>query len=321
LIGIVYLEYKGEFLLEWLEIAVRVSADKVETASDILIEMGTGGVVIEDPALILKYAREAHPDEWAVPEAADSGRPLVKGYLPCGEGLPDRVEALTKILKQRGLEPGFEVYTRIVAEEDWANAWKEYYRTTRVGQRLVIKPSWLEYQQLAGDLVIEMDPGMAFGCGTHATTALCLRLLEKNIRPGMTVYDIGTGSGILAAAAAKLGAGRVLAVDIDSVACKAAQENAARNKVSDLVSVRQGSLAEHLDSGADLVVANIIADVIADFAPDAAAVLSPGGIFIASGIIRDRLDMVIDAVEAAGFSVCEALEEGLWVALVLQKRS
>jgi ribosomal protein L11 methyltransferase len=207
-----------------------------------------------------------------------------------------------------------------VAEEDWANAWKEYYRTTRVGQWLVIKPSWLDYQQLAGDLVIEMDPGMAFGCGTHATTALCLKLLEKHIRPGMTIYDIGTGSGILAAAAAKLGAGRVLALDIDPVACRAAQENAARNKVNDLVSVRQGSLAEHSDSGADLVVANIIADVIADLAPDAAAVLSPGGIFIASGIIRDRLDMVIEAVEAAGFAVCEVVEEGLWVALVLQKR-
>lgn len=307
--------------MEWLEIAVRVSAEEVETASDILIEMGTGGVVIEDPALILQYANESHPDEWAVPEAALSGRPLVKCYLPYAEEMPDRVEELNKILIQRGIEPGFEIYTRVVAEEDWANAWKEYYRTTRIGQRLVIKPSWLEYQQLAGDLVIEMDPGMAFGCGTHATTALCLKLLEKYIRPGMTIYDIGTGSGILAAAAAKLGAGRVLAVDIDPVACKAAQENAARNKVSDLVSVRQGSLAEHLDSGADLVVANIIADVIADFAPDAAAVLSPGGIFIASGIIRDRLDMVVDAVEAAGFAVCEVLEEGLWVALVLQKRS
>lgn len=307
--------------MEWLEIAVRVSAEEVETVSDILIEMGTGGVVIEDPALILQYARESHPDEWAVPEAAMKGRPLVKGYLPCEEGLSDRVEELDKILKQRGFEQGFEIYTRVVAEEDWANAWKEYYRTTRVGQRLVIKPSWLEFKQLAGDLVIEMDPGMAFGCGTHATTVLCLKLLEKYIRPGMTIYDIGTGSGILAAAAAKLGAGRVLAVDIDPVACKAAQENAARNKVSDLVSVRQGSLAEHLDSGADLVVANIIADVIADFAPDAAAVLSPGGIFIASGIIRDKLDMVIEAVEAAGFAVFETLEEGLWVALVLQKRS
>ncbi len=306
--------------MEWLEIALRVSAGEVETASDILIEMGTGGVVIEDPALILQYASESHPDEWAVPEAADSGRPLVKGYLLCA-GLPDRVAELRKILIQRGIEPGFEISTRVVAEEDWANAWKEYYRTTRVGQQLVIKPSWLDYQQHADDLVIEMDPGMAFGCGTHATTALCLKLLEKYIRPGMTIYDIGTGSGILAAAAAKLGAGRVLAVDIDPIACKAAQENAARNKVSDRVSVRQGSLAEHLDGGADLVVANIIADVIADLAPDAAAVLSPGGIFIASGIIRDRLEMVVAAAEAAGFAVCEMLEEGLWVALVLQKHS
>jgi ribosomal protein L11 methyltransferase len=307
--------------LDWLEIAVQVSAEEVETVSDILIEMGTGGVVIEDPALILQYARESHPDEWAVPEAAVSGRPLVKGYLPCAEGLFNRVEELKKTLNQLDLDPKPEINTRVVAEEDWANAWKEYYKTIRIGQRLVIKPSWLEHQPLAGDLVIEMDPGMAFGCGTHATTALCLSLLEKYIRPGMTVYDIGTGSGILAAAAARLGAARVLAADIDPVACKAARENAARNNVSALVSVKQCSLAELPDQGADLVVANIIADVIAAIAPDAAAALLPGGIFIASGIIRDRLEMVRGAVESAGFSVCEQLEEGLWVALVMQKRS
>lgn len=306
--------------MEWLEITVRIPAEGVEPVSDIFIELGTGGVVIEDPALILQYRRDTHPDEWAVPgQAAENSLNLVKGYLPVQDDLPRRVEEIKSMISQMDLEPRPEILTHVVAEEDWAVAWKKFYKTSRVGRRLVIKPSWEDYQPRAGDLVIEMDPGMAFGCGTHATTSLCLQLLEKYMRPGISVYDIGTGSGILAVAAARLGAGRVLAVDIDPVACKTAAENATRNNVSETVSVRQGNLAELLEGGADIVVANIIADVIAGFAPQAAATLRPGGTFIASGIIRDKAEMVRSALAAAGLSVCEALEDGLWVALVSQK--
>lgn len=306
--------------MEWLEITVRTPAEGVEPVSDIFIELGTGGVVIEDPALILQYRRDTHPDEWAVPgQAAESSLNLVKGYLPVQDDLPRRVEEIKSLVSQLDLEPRPEILTHVVADEDWAVAWKKFYKTSRVGRRLVIKPSWEEYQPLAGDLIIEMDPGMAFGCGTHATTSLCLKLLEKYIKPGVSVYDIGTGSGILAVAAAMLGAGRVLAVDIDPVACRTAAENAARNNAGETVSVRQGNLAELLESGADIVVANIIADVIAGFAPQASATLKPGGIFIASGIIRDKAHMVRAALAAAGLSVCETLEDGLWVALVSQK--
>ncbi len=306
--------------MEWLEITVRIPAEGVEPVSDIFIELGTGGVVIEDPALILQYRRDTHPDEWAVPgQAVENSLNLVKGYLPVQDDLPRRVEEIKSLVSQLDLEPRPEILTHVVAEEDWAVAWKKFYKTSRVGRRLVIKPSWEDYQPRAGDLVIEMDPGMAFGCGTHATTSLCLQLLEKYMRPGISVYDIGTGSGILAVAAARLGAGRVLAVDIDPVACKTAAENATRNNVSETVSVRQGNLAELLEGGADIVVANIIADVIAGFAPQAAATLRPGGTFIASGIIRDKAEMVRSALAAAGLSVCEALEDGLWVALVSQK--
>jgi ribosomal protein L11 methyltransferase len=160
---------------------------------------------------------------------------------------------------------------------------------------------------------------MAFGCGTHPTTALCLKLLEKYVRPDVTVYDVGTGSGILALAAALLGAGRVLAADIDPVACRTAAENVERNNAGGIVSVTQGSLAELTEDGADLVVANIIADVIAGFAPGAAAALKPGGVFIASGIIREKAEMVHSALEAAGLTICEAPEDGLWIALAAKK--
>lgn len=305
--------------MEWLEITVRTPADGVEPVSEMFIELGTGGVVIDDPALILQYERETHPDEWAVSgQAKENGLSLVKAYLPLEEGLTGRLEEIKRLVSQLDLALIPEITTRVVVEEDWAEAWKKHYKTVRVG-RLVIKPSWEEYQPLEGDLVIEMDPGMAFGCGTHATTALCLMLLEKYVRPGITVYDIGTGSGILAVAAARLGAGRVRAVDIDPVACKAAAENVERNNAGGVVSVGHGNLAELLENGADLVVANIIADVIAGFAPQAASILKPGGVFIASGIIREKADMVRRALGAAGLSVCEDLEDGLWVALVSRK--
>lgn len=306
--------------MKWLEIVVRTPADGIEPVSEIFIEMGTGGVVIEDPALILAYECETHPDEWAVPaRPAADGLVLLKAYLPLQDDWPGRVEEIKSVISRLDLAPRPEISTRVVAEEDWAGAWKKYYKTVRVGRRLVIKPFWEDYQPLAGDLIIEMDPGMAFGSGTHATTALCLKLLEKYVRPGISVYDIGTGSGILAVAAARLGAVEVQAVDIDPVACKVAAENVAKNNAGGIVRVRQGNLAELLQYGADLIVANIIADVITCFAPHAAAALKPGGIFIASGIIRERAEMVRTAFAAAGLAICEEQEDGLWIAIAANK--
>lgn len=306
--------------MNWLEIAVRTAPEGMEPVAEIFQELGAGGVIIEDPAVILRYAAETHPDEWAVsPGVAKDEMPLIKGYLPMGDGLVKRLEGLKSALSRLNLSPAPEVNTRTVVEEDWANAWKAYYKPVHVGRRLVVKPSWEDYTAGKGDLVIEMDPGMAFGCGTHATTSLCLRLLEKYIRTGDKVYDVGTGSGILAIASAKLGAGRVLAVDLDPLACRVAAENVKRNGVVDKVQVLQGNLLELVEDSADLVVSNIIASIIAGFAPDASRALAPGGTFIASGIIRERAVEVRAAVEAAGLTVREQLEECQWVALVSEK--
>ncbi len=308
--------------MEWLEVVVSTLADGIEPVSEVFIEMGTGGVVIEDPALILACALEIHPDEWAVPvQPAADGPALVKAYLPLQDDWSGRLEKIKSAISRLDLPQGSEINTRVVAEEDWADAWKKYYQPVRVGRRLVVKPSWENYQPLDGDLVIEMDPGMAFGSGTHATTAMCLRLLEKYVRPGMRVYDIGTGSGILAIAAARLGAGEVQAVDIDPVACKVAAENVARNNAGAVVRVRQGNLAELLQSGADLIVSNIIADVIAGFAPHAAAALKPGGVLIASGIIRERAEMVRTALAAANLKIGEEHADGLWIAFAANKEA
>lgn len=306
--------------MDWLEIAVRTPPEGVEPVAEIFQEMGAGGVVIEDPAVILRYAAETHPDEWAVsPGAAGAGMPLVKGYLAVDSGLVKRVEEFKSALSRLDFSPVPEASTRTVAEEDWANAWRAYYKPVRVGRRLVVKPSWEDYPAGEDDLVIEMDPGMAFGCGTHATTSLCLELLEKHTRAGTTVYDVGTGSGILAIAAARLGAGQVVAVDLDPVACRVAAENVERNGVADHVRVVQGNLLDLVEGRADLVVSNIITSVIMGFAPDAARALAPGGIFLASGIIRERANEVRSVLEASGLTVREQLEEGEWVALVAAK--
>lgn len=306
--------------MEWLEIAVSAPPAGVELVSEIFRELGAGGVVIEDPAVIHMYAARTHPEEWAVsPKAAKQDKPVVKAYLPVEDGLDKQLEELFSALDRLGLNPEPEVSTRTVLEEDWASTWKQYYKPVHVGRRIVVKPSWEDYRAVDGELVIELDPGMAFGCGTHPTTSLCLKLLEKYIRGGEKVYDVGTGSGILAVAAAALGAGRVVAVDLDPVACRAAAENVERNRVDGIVRVVQGNLLDNINDGADLVVSNIIASVIISFAPDAAAALVPGGFLIASGIIRHRADEVRDALEEAGLTLCEQLEEGEWTAIVSKK--
>jgi len=305
-----------------VEITVCTLPGTVEVVAELFEEMKTGGVIIEDPAVILRYAAETHPDEWGVPgKVSEHDWPLVKSYLPVDPDLDRRLSDFYQALERLALSPAPQVSIRRVVDEDWANAWRAYYKPVRAGQRLVVKPSWEEWSREEGDLVIEMDPGMAFGCGTHTTTLLCLRLLEVYVRSGITVYDVGTGSGILAVAAAKLGAGRVIAVDLDDLACRVAVENVIRNKVTGIVKVVHGNLLDLVEGRADLMVSNIIASVIINFTPAASRALVPGGIFIASGIIRDHALKVRDAMEAAGLAIREQLSEGHWVAFVGEKIS
>ncbi|OPY56386.1 MAG: Ribosomal protein L11 methyltransferase [Pelotomaculum sp. PtaU1.Bin035] len=305
--------------MDWMEITVLTIPEGLEPVAELFEEMGTGGVIIEDPAVLIRYAAEFHPDEWAVSEkVSKTSVPVVKGYFPADTNLEFRLSAFCEALGRLPLSSAPQVCTRMVADEDWANAWRAYYKPLRLG-RLVIKPSWEEWRCKDGDLVIEMDPGMAFGCGTHTTTSLCLRLLEAYVRSGATVYDVGTGSGILAVAAARLGAGRVVAVDLDAVACRVASENVERNQVAGVVQVVHGNLLDLVEGQADLVVSNIITSVIAGFAPDASRALVAGGLFITSGIVSSRAQEVRSAMESAGLAIREQLDEGQWVALVGEK--
>lgn len=298
---------------KWLEIRVFVPREQQDNVALVFHEAGSGGVVIEDPAFVLDCIREGNK-ETVAPKLGRfaTGETVVKGYFACDdETMPERLENLYRTFDEHGLrrETGY------VREEDWATAWQAYYKPVRVGRRLVVKPSWEEYTAGPGDVVIEMDPGMAFGCGTHATTAMCMEFLEERIRGGETVCDVGTGSGILAVTAALLGARRVIAVDIDELAVRTARENAARNGVADRVAVLHGDLLDKVSGvKVDIMVANIIAGVVIRLLPAAVSVLEPGGLLVVSGIIRQRGEDVLRALRGAGLKTISAKSRGEWLA-------
>ncbi|RJQ31226.1 MAG: 50S ribosomal protein L11 methyltransferase [Peptococcaceae bacterium] len=306
--------------MDWLEVAVRATPEGIELIADIFAEIGTGGVVIEDPAVLARYAMEINPEEWAVPETfLRPGNPVVKGYLPLNQAVERQLAFLFDALD--GFYPGETpaVTVRLVQEADWANAWRAYYKPVRIGRRLIVKPAWESCNCMEEDVIIELDPGLAFGCGTHPTTVMCLELLEDFVTGGETVYDVGTGSGILAVAAVKLGAGRVVAIDRDQLAIRVALENVRRNGVENLVQVVSGNLLDEVSEPVSLVVANITTDVIISLIPRAACLLAPGGRLVVSGIISKRAESVWGALQAVGFTVRARLVEGEWTAFVCEK--
>ncbi len=316
--------------MRWLELSISSHREAVEALSELLSRYAPGGVALEEPISLLDDGQEyrIQPDQPVV----------VRAYLPV-----DGTEEEARLRIQEGIwhlgqiGPQFvgTLAARYVDEEDWANAWKEHYHVLHVGQRVVIKPSWREYTPQPGEVVLELDPGMAFGTGLHPTTHMCLEQLEQLVQPGMRVLDVGTGSGILALAAAKLGAASVLALDVSTVAVEAAQANTRANHLEDRVTVQLGTLLAGSatvpvsdspegaaaptiapDGSYDLVVANIIARVIAELAPALVAALAPGGILIASGIIDERLPMAEDALRATGLQNLQRVQEGDWFTLV-----
>ncbi|MFS8513071.1 MAG: 50S ribosomal protein L11 methyltransferase [Planifilum fulgidum] len=310
--------------MNWLEIRVHTSSEAVEAVSSILMELGAGGTVIDDPEVftrswdspfgeIVELDREDYPEEGVV----------VRGYFPesTPEGmLAGRIRDRLAKLPDWGLDPGpAEVSCRIVSEETWESAWKKYYKPVRVTEKLTVSPVWESVHPARGETVILLDPGMAFGTGTHATTQMCLRLLEKHLHPGDRVIDVGCGSGILSIAAAKLGAGSVLAVDLDEVAVRKTRENAGLNGVQDQVFVRTGDLLTGVTEGGDLILANLLSPILLRLARDIRRVLRPGGRLIASGIVSDQVRSVQEALEDAGLETVETIGEGDWVALVAKR--
>ena len=306
--------------MDWIEIKMEVQdREAVDGISNMLAEMGTGGVMIEDPQAIADYADSGLWDAHEFSEDLLNRKEIyIKSYLPQDENLLNRIEQiiieLNEIEIRMDMGPTRVTY-KPVQEEDWANAWKVYFKPERIGKRTVIKPSWEEYTPLEDDLVIEIDPGMAFGTGNHATTALCLQMLEEYVQPGMDIIDVGTGSGILAIQTALLGAGTVQAMDFDTVAVSAATENVALNHLEETVSVCQSDLLAEAKGEADIIVANIIADIIIRLTPSTIQHLKGDKVFISSGIIDTRRDDVLAALKENGFVIIEVRENKGWVAI------
>lgn len=301
----------------WQEISVSVLPGAADELAERFYLIGCGGVVFEDPEVAAGYIRRGEWDVCERPaELPPSGEIVVKGYVPFNQEWPEKWKRFSGFLED--LPPGSvrRVSLRKVAEEDWANAWKAYYKPEKVGQRLVVCPSWEQYDPGQDEIVLRLDPGMAFGTGTHATTALCLQALEQFVPGRQRVADVGTGSGILALAAAKLGAAEVVAVDNDPVAVKVACANVRENGLVGRVKVMEGDLDRGLTGPFDLVVANIIADVIKKLAVRVPGLLGPGGIFLASGVITERRDDVCRSLRETGLTVQEIRQEGNWLLLV-----
>ncbi|MDM9841951.1 50S ribosomal protein L11 methyltransferase [Clostridioides difficile] len=307
----------------WIEVTIKTTTEAVEPITNILYEQGAGGAVIEDPKDFLFQKKNELDWDYVEEEVFKKNEEddvLIKTYVSEEKNVMKFVEIIKQKvlgLKDFGIDIGEgSVSLDQVNEADWANAWKAYYKPTKVGQRVVVKPTWEDYAMQEGDLIIELDPGMAFGTGTHETTSMCIRELEKYVNKDSKVFDIGCGSGILAIAAAKLGAKEVVAVDLDEVAVKVAKENVLENKVEKSVSVMHGNLTDVIKDKADVIVANIIADIIKILAKDVQNFMKEDAIFISSGIILDKVEEVKESLIENGFEIVEVQKLGEWSAIV-----
>lgn len=313
--------------MDWMELTVLTTTEGADIVSSQLIEAGSAGTAIEDRNDVrLNQRPEGRWDILDESIALRMGEDVrVKGYYPADERLSDRVaDVRARIDALRGMDLGLdlgklEIESARVDDEDWAEYWKSAFAPFRIGEKLVVRPSWTKYDARPGDLVIELDPGMAFGTGTHETTALCAKWLEELVKPGMKAMDLGTGSGILAIAAALLGATDVLATDIDPMAVRVARENARINHVDGIVRAAEADVLAGLGETADLVIANIITDVILLIAPAVFRHAVEGGAFLCSGISADRAGEVRAALAAAGFTDIEDRVRGEWAAFASKK--
>lgn len=309
--------------MQWIEVNVQVTHEAVEVVADILTAAGTSGVAIEDPQLINNLRNSGTWELCDIPEQENTEIVTVSAYYADDEKLQDRLKQieseLAAVEERIGSFRFGNIRFRSLSEKDWANEWKQYFHVTHVGESLVIKPSWEEYNPKEGEHVIKIDPGMAFGTGTHHTTNMCMARLEKVLPANAEVFDVGTGSGILAIAATLLGAKSVKAVDIDAVAVRVARENIADNGLEDKIEVKEGDLLRGTEGQADVIIANIIADIIIMLLKDIPGKLKDDGIFLASGIISDRRADVEAAAAEAGMKVDHVDEKGGWVVMQMSK--
>lgn len=299
---------------------MEADAGAEEIVSNILVEAGAQGVEISGNERALS---EEVPVTWDVCDPIDDTEPFaLSAYFPNSEAAKAAEYVQGRVEELRAGTEGescgtLSVRCETVSDTDWENAWKAYFKPVRTADYMVVKPTWVDYDAEPEQVVIEIDPGMAFGTGNHETTRLCLAMLEKFVHEGETVIDVGCGSGVLALAAAKLGAGKVYALDADPVAVEVTENNARVNGVGNTVEVLRSDLLADLPEGvtADMVVCNIIADVLIRLAPELPGVLRENGMFLCSGVIRDRVQDVVEALSAANLRVISLIPAGEWAGI------
>jgi ribosomal protein L11 methyltransferase len=301
--------------MQWLEVKVSFAAERIETLTDLIADifydLGVQGVAIDDPV----------PDssqDWGRDAVPPPAQPAVTGYLVADETLAANCAELSSRVGRLSHREGFHfsVAYRNLTEQDWAESWKAFFHPQKISARFVVKPTWRDYTPGSGEDVIEIDPGMAFGTGSHPTTTLCIGLLERHLQKGQSVLDVGTGSGILLIAAAKLGAGRMAGVDLDPMAVEVARANLTLNGIGEeAVILHCGNLADRVTETYDVVVANIMAEVILVLLDHLPRVLAPGGRFIGSGIIVEREAEVREKMIRCGFTDIAVEQRDEWVAV------
>lgn len=321
--------------MKFIEVKIYTSHEGIEPLTAMLMQKGITEITVDDPADVDDLMEHKQEYEWDYIDQSlldDKDRePVVYVYFDDTEDGRKKVQDLklaVMMLKGKEMEGVFgwdtslgRLYAedRVVDDRDWKDKWKEFFKPMKVTEKLVIKPTWESYEKVGDEKVIEIDPGMAFGTGTHETTSLCLELIETYLKKNQRVLDIGCGSGILSIAAALLGSGPVLGVEIDPDAVRTARENVQANGVKDIVTIQEGDLAKDVEGKASLIAANLMAPLVMRLAPAAAEHLEEKGVFISSGILLEKRKEVEDAICQAGLRILEVREKGEWCAIAAEK--
>lgn len=311
--------------MKYFEIHIKTSVAAIDAVTNILYTFGSTGVMINNPLDEDFTNQEEGKWDYYDPQnlTLDFEGALLTGYfeeidpIQTCEEIKEAIAALATFDIDTGLA---EIDYKEIFPSDWENEWKKYFKPFRLGNHIVIKPTWETFETLPDDLVIEIDPGNAFGSGTHETTSMCIEMIEKYMKTTDTVVDVGCGSGILAIAAGKLGSKSIIAVDIDENAVNTAKENVALNGLTEVTDVRHGDLISVISEKADLVVANIIADIIVKLSDDIDKILKPDALFISSGLIMNKVDWVIEELALRQFEIIEVMKKGEWAVVVSKKK-
>lgn len=311
--------------MKWSEICILTTNEAIEPISNILYDVGASGLVIED-SLDFKNVHDTPYGE--IYELDPNDYPeegvRIKAYLPVNSFLRETVEEIKDAINNLltyDIDIGKNKVTLSeVHEEDWATAWKKYYKPVKISKKVTITPTWEDYKHVHSDeIIIELDPGMAFGTGTHPTTVLSIQALEQYIKKDDIVVDVGSGSGVLSIASVLLGAKKVYAFDLDEIAVRSTVTNAKLNKINHQITSKQNNLLDHVNIEADIIVSNILAEIIVRFVKDAWSNLKKGGYFITSGIIQNKKQLVKDELTEQGFEIISMNEMEDWVSIIAKK--